>query len=116
MSFINVKWKKRDATDYIYLVKRNLNNIDITALRNSYIRKGNLDTGYHYIIRRNGFVEHDRPEDAYAGWLFNDKDRSVAVLIDVSDTGNMTMATKKALAEIVKKYPKAKIKEVEEES
>nr|CAI9750377.1 amidase [Autographiviridae sp.] len=113
MSFVNLKWKKRDATDYIYIVKRDLKGVDIETLRNKCIRKGGLDTGYHYVIRANGDVEPDRPDYAYAGWCFAHEERSVSVLIDTAGTGKVTMASKKALKKILSKYPKAEVKEVE---
>lgn len=107
---MNLKFRKRDVTDYIYIVKKDLHNIGITPLRNKCLRRGGLDTGFHFIVRPNGEVIADRVEYAYAGWWFNFPERSLAILVDTNGD-EMSSAIKKAIKEITNKYPQAQILE-----
>lgn len=111
MAFVNLKFRKRDATDYIYIVKKDLHNVGLTSLREKCMRRGGLDTGFHFIVRVNGVIEVDRVEYAYAGWWFDHEDKAVAILIDTAGQENMTSAAKKAVKEIISKYPNAHIYE-----
>lgn len=110
MAFVNLKFRKREATDYIYIVKKDLHNSGITSLRNKCMRRGGLDTGFHFIVRQNGEVESDRVEYAYAGWWFDFPERSLAILVDTKEDAPSS-AVKKAIKEITDKYPKAQILE-----
>lgn len=112
MAFVNLKWKKRDTTDFIFVVKRDLKGIDIATLRNKCIRRGELDLGYHFVIRANGNIEAARPSFAYAGWWFDKAERGLAVLVDTAGEEKISMAAKKALKILASKYPGAIIKEV----
>lgn len=113
MAFVNLKFRKRDATDYIYIVKKDLKKTDLESLRVKCMRRGGLDTGFHFIIRANGVIEADRVGYAYAGWWFEHEDKAVAILIDTAGEKKVTMAAKKAVKEITAKYPKAEIVEVD---
>lgn len=112
MYFVNLKWKKRDSTKYIYVVKRDLKGVSTKELRTDCYKKGNLDIGYHYVIRINGEAEEGRPEYTYAGWWFDDDEHSVAILVD-TQTDKLSAAQKKAVQKIAANYPDAEIKEVE---
>lgn len=111
MAFVNLKFRKRDATDYIYIVKKDLKGTVLEDLRNKCLRRGGLDTGFHFIVRANGTVEADRVEYAHAGWWFDFPQRSLAILIDTAGEDDETMAAKKAVKDITSKYPKARIME-----
>lgn len=112
MAFVNLKFRKRDATDYIYIVIKDLKNADLESLKDKCMRRGGLDTGFHFIVRANGEVEVDRVEYAYAGWWFDHEDRAIAILIDTAGGNKVTSAAKKAVKEITNKYPKAEIFEM----
>lgn len=103
--FKNLKWKKRDSTDYIYIVKRDLQGMDTDTLRRNAIKRGDFDLGYHFVIRKNGSVDKARPEHAYAGEWFDNYDHSVAVLVDTKTIVNASQ--RNALEAIKAKYPKA---------
>ena len=109
MAFVNLKFRKREDTYYIYIVKKDLHNVDLETLRTKCMRRGGLDTGFHLIVRANGAVEVDRVEYAYAGWWFDHEDKSLAILMDTAGADKVTMAAKKAVKEITSKYPHAKI-------
>lgn len=103
--FKNLKWKKRDSTDFIYIVKRDLHNVDTNTLRKNAIRKGHFDLGYHYIVRKDGSIENARPDYAYAGEWFDDCEHSIAVLLDTETVANASQ--KSALDTIKSRFPKA---------
>lgn len=111
MAFVNLKWKKRDSTDRIYIVKRDLKNTDVETLRNRVIRRGELDLGYHFVVRANGNVETGRPEYAHAGLWCDEADSSLAILVDTAGQDKVSMAARKAVKKIAAKYPDAKIVE-----
>lgn len=111
MAFVNLKFRKRADTYYIYIVMKDLKGIALEDLRNKCLRRGGLDTGFHFIVRENGNVEADRVEYAYAGWWFEHEDKALAILVDTAGENKVTMAAKKAIKEITSKYPKAKVLE-----
>ena len=111
MAFVNLKFRKRTNTYYIYIVKKDLKCESLEDLRNKCMRRGGLDTGFHFIIRPNGLMEADRVEYAYAGWWFEHEDKALAILIDTGGEDKVTMAAKKAVKEITSKYPNAHIYE-----
>ena len=111
MAFVNLKFRKRTDTYYIYLVKKDLKGEALEDLRNKCMRRGGLDTGFHFIIRPNGLMEADRVEYAYAGWWFEHEDKALAILIDTGGEDKVTMAAQKAVKEITSKYPNAHIYE-----
>lgn len=112
MYFVNLKWKKRDSTDHIYVVKRDLKGVSTKELRTNCYRKGNLDLGYHFVVRANGTVDEGRPEYTYAGWWFDDDEHCIAILVD-TPTGKISASQKKAIEKLAANYPDAKIEEVE---
>lgn len=109
MAFVNLKFRKRTDTYYIYIVERDLKGEPLEDLRNKCMRRGGLDTGFHFIVRPNGTVEADRVEYAYAGWWFEHEDKALAILIDTAGDDKVSMAVKKAVKEITSKYPHAKV-------
>ena len=111
MAFVNLKFRKRTNTYYIYIVKKDLKGESLEDLRNKCMRRGGLDTGFHFIIRPNGLMEADRVESAYAGWWFEHEDKALAILIDTGGEDKVTMAAQKAVKEITSKYPNAHIYE-----
>ena len=111
MAFVNLKFRKRTNTYYIYIVKKDLKGESLEDLRNKCMRRGGLDTGFHFIIRPNGLMEADRVEYAYAGWWFEHEDKALAILIDTGGEDKVTMAAQKAVKEITSKYQNAHIYE-----
>lgn len=109
---MNLKFRKRDATDYIYIVKKDLHGVGLEALRKKSMKRGGLDTGFHFIIRSNGKIEADRVEYAYSGWWFDHEDKAVAILIDTARDSEVSSAVKKAVKEISSKYPHARVYEI----
>lgn len=112
MAFVNLKFRKRDATNYIYIVKKDLHGVGLDTLRTKSMKRGGLDTGFHFIIRSNGKIEADRVEYAFAGWWFDHEDKAVAILIDTARDSEISSAAKKAIKEISSKYPHARIMEI----
>lgn len=111
MFFVNLKWKKRDRTDHIYIVKRDLKGVSTKDLRAECYRRGDIDLGYHFVVKPNGDIDEARPEYTYAGWWFDDDEHSVAILVDTTD--KISAAQKKAIKKIAANYPDAVVKEVE---
>lgn len=111
MAFVNLKFRKRTNTYYIYIVKKDLKGTALEDLRNKSMRRGGLDTGFHFIVRANGEVEVDRVEYAYAGWWFENEDKALAILIDTAGDDRVTSAARKAVKEIISRYPNAQIME-----
>jgi hypothetical protein len=114
MAFVNLKFRKREATNYIYIVKKDLHGVGLESLRTKSMRRGGLDTGFHFIIRANGRVEADRVEYAYAGWWFEHTEKALAILIDTAREEEVSTAVQKAVKEIASKYPHAKIMEIKD--
>lgn len=108
--FKNLSWRKRDSTDHILVVLRDLKGVDTNTLRIMAIRRGNFDLGYHLVIRKNGVIENARPDYAYAGEWFDDCEHSLAVLVDTPE--KETSSQKIALETLKKKYPKATVEYV----
>lgn len=56
-------------------------------------------------------METDRVEYAYAGWWFDNEDKAVSILIDTGGQEDVSSAAKKAVKDIVSKYPHAQVYE-----
>lgn len=109
---MRMQFKKRERTDYIYVVKKLLKGATLTSLFKQARRAGEFDTGYHYIMRNTGELETDRsPADTVAQYNFPDNTVSLYILADCYN-GKLSDAQKLVLSDIAKKYPDAEIKEV----
>lgn len=116
-------WKKLKSVDYIAVhCAATPPDMDISAadIKGWHLRKGWLDIGYHFIIRRDGAVETGRPEDVPGAHVrgFNHISLGICLVGGVAADGktpedNFTDAQKHALfallTDLKLKYPTAKI-------
>jgi len=59
-------WKPLKSVDYIVVhcaATKPSQDVTLKDIKGWHLRKGWLDIGYHYVIRRNGAVEKGRPDD-----------------------------------------------------
>lgn len=120
----NANTKKRLSTDYIAIHcsatsdKQNIGAADIDKWHRA---KGWACIGYHYVIKRDGTVEHGRDDAVVGAHVQGFNEHSVGICMvggvsadDVNTAeNNFTPAQFKSLktllVELKKKYPKAKI-------
>ena len=60
-----IKWKPIKSVDFLVIhcaASKPSMDIGVTEIRQWHIKKGFIDVGYHYVIRRNGVIEKGRPE------------------------------------------------------
>lgn len=112
MNEYRTKWdfRQRAATDHIYVAKQDTFGKSLWQLYCQARRKGELDTGYHYILRSDGTLEADRPTEAVAQWDFKDSETSLYVLAEAKD--KLSSAQHLTLTQLQEQYPNATICEV----
>lgn len=118
-----VQFNPRSRTDAIFVhcsaTKPDM-DIGVDTIRMWHKQQGWLDVGYHFVIKRNGFVEEGRPVDVVGSHVKDWNSRSVGVClvggIDANGKfeANFTPAQMQALRELLKvlksHYPNADIK------
>ena len=118
-----VQFKPRAVTDAIFVhcsATQPSQDIGVDTIRMWHKQQGWLDVGYHFIIKRNGFVEEGRPVDVVGSHVKDWNSRSVGVCLvgGIDSKGqfeaNFTSAQMQALRELLKvlksHYPQADIK------
>lgn len=118
-----VQFKPRELTEAIFVhcsATKPSQDIGVDTIRMWHKQQGWLDVGYHFIIKRNGFVEEGRPVDVIGSHVkdWNYKSVGVCLVGGINDKGNFeanfTPAQMQALKELLKvlkgKYPQAEIK------
>lgn len=118
-----VQFKPRTVTDAIFVhcsATQPSQDIGVDTIRMWHKQQGWLDVGYHFVIKRNGFVEEGRPVDVVGSHVKDWNSRSVGVClvggIDAKGKfeANFTPAQMQALRELLKvlksHYPNADIK------
>lgn len=75
-------YKKREKTDFIIFEYKDTGCKDFETFYKQQRREGNLDTGYHFYVDKDGCISHDRPIDKVAGYDKQDSERSVYVLFE----------------------------------
>lgn len=105
-----MNFKLRKETKYFCVVKK-LVCKDAAQLYKEARRRGDLDTGYHYIVDSLGNITTDRPSEAVAGWNLKDNEVSVYVLVDANKKLN---DSQKLVVHNLQNtyYPKTKYKEI----
>lgn len=114
----------RKRTDFIVIhcsATRAIQNIGAKEIRQWHKAQGWADIGYHFVIRRNGAVEKGRAIDAIGSHVKGHNANSVGVCL-VGGLGNQApwppennftreqwASLKKVVADLLKKYPKAKV-------
>ena len=109
-----MKFKERLATNYIYVVLKNLDNKSAHQLFVEARRKGEFDTGYHLILHNDGNIENDRNIDCVAQWNFENADCSIYILADVYN-GRLSDAQRIRVREISSLHPNAEVRKVVKE-
>lgn len=118
-----VQFNPRSRTDAIFVhcsaTKPDM-DIGVDTIRMWHKQQGWLDVGYHFIIKRSGFVEEGRPVDVVGSHVKDWNSRSVGVCLvgGINAKGqfeaNFTPAQMQALRELLKvlksHYPNADIK------
>lgn len=109
-------FRKREETLFIYIVLKELPK-DFTKdslFREARLR-GELDTGYHFILHNTGILEADRDKDCVAQYDFPEYRTSLYVLAE-SIKGKLTDAQKIIIKrDILPLYPDAEVLEVKSE-
>ena len=77
-------------------------------------RRGDFDTGYHYILQTDGTLEADREKTAVAGWNLQAADVSLYILADAPE-GKISDAQRVIIRSIAAEYPNAEIIERDSE-
>lgn len=110
-------FKKREETLFIYIVLKD--NLPKDFTKDSLFRearlRGELDTGYHFILHNTGILEADRDKDCVAQYDFPEYRTSLYVLAE-SIKGKLTDAQKIIIKrDILPLYPDAEVLEVKSE-
>ena len=84
------------------------NAFDIHKLHLSFGWDG---IGYHRVIKRNGVIEHGRPEFWIGAHVYGHNKNSLGICLIGKDkfTKNQFLSLKKLIIKLKKKYPKAEI-------
>lgn len=108
-------FKRRQETTQICIVVRDCKQVSLKRLYAEARRRGQLDTGFHIYIGRNGSIMYDRDINAIAQYNFPDNETSIYILCD-SGTGKVTDAQKICIDELEELYEiPSKIVELEGE-
>jgi N-acetyl-anhydromuramyl-L-alanine amidase AmpD len=79
-----VSWLKRDETNYIVIhcsMTMPGVNLGVKDLDRSGRAKMRLDSGYHYVIRKDGGLDYGRPRDTVGQHCVSVDDESVGVCL-----------------------------------
>lgn len=77
-----VKFLERKETDGITLdFKEEAARRSIDELTQAALKKGHLNLGYHYILRKNGELEKGIPLEQYANMELEGADKNIVVLV-----------------------------------
>ena len=106
-----MEFKKRLSTQFIYVVKKDVDNASAASLFTQARRQGEFDTGYHYILHKDGQIEVDRQPNCVAQYDFENANVSLYILAD-TNTGKLTDAQRHVLTSIYEKYTDAEVREV----
>lgn len=106
-----MEFKQRLTTTAIRVVKHPLKGVGKETLYKEARRRGEFDTGYHFILHHDGNLEVDRLETAVAQWDFEGYKTSLYVLADCPN-GKLSDAQRLVLRSITEKYPEAELLEV----
>lgn len=82
VSKLLIQFRKRQRTDNLCVVLRNLNHADRDKLYRQARKLGDLDTGYHIIVLDNGLEEYDRDIKAVAGHKLPNNETNIYILVD----------------------------------
>ena len=89
---IRLTFKKRKATDKVFIVFNNCERAKFDTVYRNARRKGEYDTGFHFYIDINGYVTSDRELNDVAQYDFICSETSVYVLVDAPDNDSMSDA------------------------
>ncbi|WGH28282.1 lysozyme [Pseudomonas phage 10P302A] len=115
-------FKTRPRTDFIVIhcaATKATMDIGVREIRQWHVQQGWLDVGYHFIIRRDGTIEHGRPHDVIGSHAkdYNSRALGICLVGGIDAKGkpedNFTEAqwvSLKAQVEAMKRlYPQAQI-------
>lgn len=96
-----IKFRNRSMTDLIIVADIDLQNKDGDELYSDARRRGDFDVDYHYVIHRDGHVEHGREQMAVGGLYVDPQETSIIVFVDVPTGGEETDVQKKAVNDLL---------------
>lgn len=114
----------RKATNYIVIhcsATRPVQNIGAREIRQWHKDKGWSDIGYHFVIKRDGFIDRGRPRDDIGAHVQGHNADSLGICMvggianaapwgpENNFTDAQWVSLKKLVADMLKLYPKAKI-------
>lgn len=103
-----MKFKKRLDTKYLYLIHKDLQGKTLQQLYIEARRQGNFDTGYHFVLFNNGFLEADRNVECVADCTFENNEESIYVLVD--SQGKLSDSQRLTLREFLNNYKTLEVK------
>jgi N-acetylmuramoyl-L-alanine amidase len=117
-----MRWTKRKETNFIVLhssMTPPSEKITAETVRRAFREARQIDTGYHYVIERDGTVVDGRPHDAVGNHCDGFDDESIGVLVlggadeegDAVDnfTPEQVVSLTALLRSLIKVYPRADI-------
>lgn len=122
MGIPQIDWTQRDQTNKIILHSANTipdEKIGGDELRAIHMRKGLLDIGYHFVIRRDGIIDSGRPQFAVGNHTEGHDEDSIGICLIGGINGryqhedNFTQLQfricKRLVTTLIQMYPEAEI-------
>lgn len=104
-------FRKRKVTSFICVDKTNNQKITKDSLYKKARRRGELDTGYHFLLTNAGTLTADRDIEAVAAHSFPNAEESIYILA-LTFNSHLSDAQRLIVNKLGRKY-NAKIKEKE---
>jgi len=122
MGIPQIDWTQRDQTNKIILHSANTipdESIGGDEMRAIHMRKGLLDIGYHFVIRRDGIIDSGRPQFAVGNHTEEHDEDSIGICLiggineDYQHEDNFTQLQsricKRLVRILIQMYPEAEI-------
>lgn len=110
----SIKYKQRQKTTQICVVLQNLKKAHKDKLLREAYKRGDLDTGFHFILYNSGLFDVDREITAVAGYLLPESENSIYVLADTMNETKISDAQTAYLKELSRENGNIPIKFIEE--
>lgn len=105
-----LKFKERPRTDYFLVTYEDVNGLNVDDLKAEAKKIGDFDVGFHYLIHKDGWIEHGRDDKAWAGHrCVKDYKVTLWVLVDGEEEEGLTDNQRASLEYLHSLYPESTI-------
>ena len=97
---MNLKYKQREQTHYIYIHQFDTLGSTIGDFDRRMMKSGEFDCGFHFFIREDGTVETGRGVNEVPGWFFESAKHSIYIAVQTKDS-NLNDSQKVSLDDLL---------------